>query len=407
MQLREIFKASGQALKGNLLRTALTMLGIVIGIASVILIISIGEGATASITNELSSFGTNFFSINPGSVRDGSAFTGTVDTLTQDDADAIEKEISNVKTVSSASMSTFVVTANGEDDRLLVQGVNHEVFTIINPDLLTGRFLEAEDEIGLSRVAVIGKDAAEEFFGVGADPVDEVIRIDGRPFRVVGMIESTSRIAGGFVNDAVFIPVDVILNQLLGVDYLQEIQVAVNDTDRINQTIADVEDLLRERHDIEADEESDFSIQSFKDALDTLETVTGLLTTMVAAISGISLVVGGIGIMNIMLVTVTERTKEIGLLKAIGAKQGDILIQFLVEAITMTVVGGLVGILIGISGAFIIARVVDIPFVISPMSIVIAVGVSSLVGVVFGLYPARRAAKLNPIDALRYEWPHQ
>jgi putative ABC transport system permease protein len=216
-------------------------------------------------------------------------------------------------------------------------------------------------------------------------------------------VESSSVLAGGFINNAMFIPIRVVIDEILGEEKLQEIDISVHNQDQINQTIEDVEALLRDRHELEEGDESDFRIASAGDILSTVQTITGLLTVMIAAISGISLVVGGVGVMNIMLVSVTERTKEIGLLKALGAKEKDILLQFLVESVVMTVIGGSVGIILGISGAFIVSMLFNIPFVLSIPAVIIAVAVSTLVGLIFGLYPARRAARLSPIDALRYE----
>ena len=378
------------------------MLGIIIGISSVILIISLGEGATRAIANELSSFGTDFFAVNPGSFEDASAFTGSVETLTRDDGYAIVNEIPNVIRVSPLGNTNKIVTFDGEEERLMIAGVTVHYFELIKPNLVYGRYFTQEDDLGFSRIAVIGKNASETFFGNDTDPTDEIIRVDGKPFRIVGVIESTSTF-GSIFNDAVFIPLDVMNKLLRGATYLQEMHVQVENVDLINQTIEDVKVLLRDRHKISEGEDDDFSVSSFQDALSTLETITGLLTSMVAAVSGISLLVGGIGIMNIMLVTITERTKEIGLLKAIGAKRKDILIQFLIESVVMTLVGGVIGIVIGVFAALGVSGVIGIPFVINPFAIVVSVGVSTAVGIIFGIYPARRAAKLDPIDALRHE----
>jgi putative ABC transport system permease protein len=249
----------------------------------------------------------------------------------------------------------------------------------------------------------MGSDAVETFFGEGASVVDETVRIKNRAYRIIGVSNSTSVLAGGAINNALYVPINEVITHLVGEERLQEIDISVHNPETINQTIDDVEFLLRERHGLNEDDENDFQIASAQDILTTVETVTSLLTAMIVAISGISLVVGGVGVMNIMLVSVTERTKEIGLLKAIGAKQKDILTQFLIEAVVMTGIGGVMGIILGILGAFGISKAFNIPFVVSPPAILIAVGVSMLVGIVFGLYPARRAAKLSPIDALRYE----
>lgn len=403
MEYKEIVRSALQSLKSNILRTSLTMLGIIIGITSVILIYSIGQGAVAFITNELASFGTDYFQINPGTSQI-SSFAGS-ETLTFEDLEAIKNDssLTNIKSVVPIAMASVPVSANGEEDELLTYGSTHEAAEIFRPDIIDGEFITEEQETTSERVVVMGKDAAETFFGEDSSPVGETIRINNRTFRITGVISSSSVLAGGFINNAMFIPIDVVVNDILGEEKLQEIDISVYDTGSINQTIDDVEQLLRDRHELDENDENDFQIQSAQDILSTVQTITGLLTAMIAAISGISLVVGGVGVMNIMLVSVTERTHEIGLLKAIGAKQKDILTQFLFEAVVMTLIGGLVGIVLGISGAFAVSLIFKIPFVLSIPAVLIAVSVSTLVGIVFGLYPARRAAKLSPIDALRYE----
>ncbi len=403
MEYKELINSALQALRSNILRTSLTMLGIIIGITSVILIVSIGQGAVAFVTNELASFGTNVFSINPGSSNFNS-FAGA-DTLTLDDVEAIEEDesLTNVKSVAAISMASVTVTANGEEDILNVQGVTPEILEILKPDIIDGEFLSSDNDQSADRVVVIGSDAAETFFGEGASVVNETIKVDNKTFRIIGVARSSSALAGGILNNSLYIPLSVVMNEFPNGDRIQEVDVSVEDPDQINQTMEDVELLLRDRHGISEDEENDFVMQSFQDVLSTVQTITNLLTAMVAGISAISLVVGGVGVMNIMLVSVTERTKEIGLLKAIGAKEKDILTQFLIEAVVMTLLGGLIGIILGVGGALFVSLAVGIPFALNPLAIVAAVGVSTLVGVIFGLYPARRAARLSPIDALRYE----
>ncbi len=403
MDYREILKTSLQALRRNVLRTSLTMLGIIIGISSVILIVSIGQGAVKFITNELSSFGTDYFQINPGSDQ-FSSLAGS-HTLTLDDVEAIRSDtsIGNINKVVPFSLVSSTVSANGEKDTINISGVTSEAIEILRPEIIYGEFISAEQDLAAERVAVMGLDAAEKFFGEETDPTGERIRIKGTPYQVIGVAKSESVLAGSILNNSIYIPINVAFSEISGEEQIQEIDVSVHDTNLINQTIDDVEALLRERHDLDDDEENDFRIASAQDILTTVETITSLLTLMIAAISGISLVVGGVGVMNIMLVSVTERTKEIGLLKAIGAKEKDILTQFLIEAVVMTMLGGIIGVILGISGAFAVSKVANIPFIVDPVAVLIAVGVSSLVGIIFGLYPARRAAKLSPIDALRYE----
>lgn len=403
MDLRELVNSSIQALKANVLRTALTMLGIIIGISSVILIVSIGQGAVAFVTNELSAFGTNAFQINPGQ----GAFSSIAgaDTLTMEDAEAIAEDetLTNIDKVIPNTVASVKAEANGEDANLVVYGTTQDMYDFFQPEILEGEFLTADYVLDSDNVVVLGVDAAEEFFGEDASVVGESIRLNNKSFRIVGVVRSDSALAGGFLNQAVFAPITIVMDSFPNGDRIQEIDVTVFDSDQINQTIEDVEILLRDRHDLDEDEDSDFVISSFQDILSTVQTITGLLTWMVAGISAISLVVGGVGVMNIMLVSVTERTKEIGLLKAIGAKEKDILTQFLIEAMVMTFMGGIIGVAIGVSGAFLISQLVGIPFALNILAILIAVGVAVGVGLLFGLYPARRAAKLNPIDALRYE----
>ncbi len=403
MEYKEIFKSAIQALKNNVLRTSLTMLGIIIGITAVILIYSIGQGAVAFITGELASFGTDYFQINPGTSQ-LSTFAGSK-ALSFDDLDMIkdDKSLTNIKSVAPFAMTSVKISANGEEKDLLVYGSTHEAAEILRPDIISGEFITEEQELSSEKVIVLGKDTAETFFGVDSSPIGETVRINNKIFRVTGVLSSSSALAGGFINNSVFIPIDVVTKEIVGDEVLQEIDISVHDQNIINQTMEDVETLLRDNHNLKEGDENDFRISSAQDILTTVQTITSLLTAMIAGISGISLVVGGVGVMNIMLVSVTERTKEIGLLKAIGAKQKDILTQFLMESVVMTLIGGLIGIALGITGAFVVSKAANIPFVVSFPAILIAVGVSTLVGIVFGLYPARRAARLSPIDALRYE----
>jgi putative ABC transport system permease protein len=405
MSYKELFLESVLSLKKNAMRSGLTMLGVIIGISAVILIVSIGQGSVKFISNELSIFGTDFFGVLSGS-GPISTFAGGQRNLTIDDADAIrsDKSITNIKSVVPIAIASIPVTANGVDKQILIRGVTHEAVDVVKPTILAGTFITEEQYLTSSRVAVIGIDTSIDFFGANTDPVGEIIRIDKKPFRIIGLVQSTNTLIGGSLNNTIFIPINILLDQILGQkSNLQQIGIRVNNPDFINQTIDDVSVLIRERHNIKEGEEDDFNIQNFGDAIATVQTIINLLTLIVAAISGISLVVGGVGVMNIMLVSVTERTKEIGLLKALGAKQRDILTQFLMEAVVITLSGGIIGIILGLAGTSLVTSFTPIPFVVSVPAIIIAVGVSAGVGIIFGLYPARRAARLSPIDALRYE----
>lgn len=404
MDINELFLSALQSLKTNSLRTLLTMLGIVIGISSVILIFSIGQGAVAYVNHELSMFGTNFFQINPGN-NAISSIMGSMKTITVDDVDAIRKDTSltNIDSVGAFVTTTTTVTANNIDRAYLIYGMSPEIIDLLKPKMTEGEFYTPEDNLESQRVAVLGKQVKEAFFGTEAQAIGEKIKIGQRTFKVVGVASSGSVLFGSFFDSAIFIPLNVALHQMEGNLSIREVDVSVKNTALMNDTINQVTELLRDRHNLKAGEENDFITASAEDALSTVETITNVLTLIISAIGAISLVVGGVGVMNIMLVSVTERTREIGLLKAIGAQEKDILTQFLIEAVVMTGIGGILGIVLGIFGAGIVSLIVGIPLVVNPVSIIVAVAVSMLVGIAFGLYPAQRAARLSPIDALRYE----
>jgi len=407
MSYPELVTSALTALKSNVLRTLLTMLGIIIGIAAVILIVSLGAGATQTITNQISSFGTNLIVVIPGSLSQGppSGLGGSVKTLTPEDGEAIlgSGRVVNVEVVSPMVTKPTKVVAGGVDVSATVQGVAASYQILQSVDMAQGEFLTEDHEQGLSRVAVLGADIAVDLFGEGAEPVGKSVKIDNRSFRVIGVAAPKGGSPLANPDESVYIPYTTAMKVLLGQNHVQAIMVQAVDPKLIDQTMEDINTLLSERHKIADGDDPDFSLRSSKDALATLDTVTGLLTALLAGIAGISLLVGGIGIMNIMLVTVTERTKEIGLLKAIGAKRRDILTQFLIESVVLTLVGGSIGIVLGISLAYVITQVVNIPFIVQVSSIFLAVGVSAGVGIGFGFYPAQRAAKLSPIEALRYE----
>lgn len=399
MNIFSLFNLSINALKSNILRTLLTMLGIVIGISSVIIIISIGQGASRSITDQVSSFGTNWMEVSPVRVNARSMQGPPVSSLTLQDVEAIDKaNLDNIDQVSGYNSKTLMVSSDGQEDYYNTLGISRNMFDIMKFEIDKGDFFSADDEAVLAKVAVLGPDVAKDLFGDGANPVGKTIKINSKNFKVVGVIKNKSN-----YNNNVFIPLQTGMKLVFGDAKVMAIFVTVRNTKIMETSMNDVGNLLLARHKIDNPKDADFSIQNSKDALSILNTITGLLTSMLAGIAGISLIVGGIGIMNIMLVTVTERTKEIGLLKAIGAKKKDILKQFLIEALLLTLVGGVIGIIIGGLLSYWASKLINIPFVLTPSSVILAVGVSSLIGIIFGLYPANRAAKLNPIDALRFE----
>jgi putative ABC transport system permease protein len=401
----ELFSLALRALRANLLRTMLTMLGIVIGISSVIIIISLGQGATAYITNQISSFGTNLVEVVPGGQSFGSGGANAptrTDTLTIDDTAAIAK-VDNVDIVSPAIVQSEPITANDQKEVASVMGVQENYFSINTLTPTYGSIFTEDDDASLARVAFIGPQISIDMFGENTNPVGQTLSINNKNFKVIGV--SAAKGSAGLSNPDknVYIPIETGSKLIFGRNYVSIAFVRVKDVQLMNLTISDIKQTLLDRHKITDPKQADFSVYSSQDAVNILGTITGLLTAMLAGIAGISLLVGGIGIMNIMLVTVTERTKEIGLLKAIGAKNKAILSQILVESLVLTFLGGAVGIVMGVTIAYFISQLAHIPFIVSPYSIILAVGVSMVIGIVFGLYPANRAAKLNPIDALKYE----
>ena len=407
MNTKDIIHETYSALLSNKVRTSLTMLGIIIGIASVIVMVAIGQGAQTSIQSSIQSIGSNLIQIRPGTQsgpgEQVSQGRGSAKTLTQADSDAIAEKISSVKAVAPELSSRYQVTAKGTNTNTSIVGTTESYLSVRNLEIDSGTFITDQNNKSLSKVAVLGPTTRDDLFGESTSVVGQTIRINGMQFKVIGVTKAKGGSGFGSQDDMIFIPLSSAQKFLAGDEYLSTISVQVVDSDSMSTVQADVTDLLLERHKISDSADADFSIMNQNDIVQTASSVTSIFTILLASVAGISLVVGGIGIMNMMLTTVTERTREIGLRKAIGAKNKDINKQFLIEAIALTAIGGMIGMILGIGISLGVNLTGLLQTKVSIGSILLAFGVSTLIGIVFGYYPARRASKLNPIEALRYE----
>lgn len=407
MKTLDILEETYSALFSNKVRTGLTMLGIVIGISSVIVMIAVGQGAQGSIQASIQSIGSNLVLIMPGAQRGPgvqiSAGRGSAQSLTLADSDAVAT-LPNVLSVAPEVDGRYQITAKGQNTNTSVVGTISSYPTVRNVQIAEGSFISDQNVSGLSKVAVLGPTARDDLFGVGATGVvGQDIRIKGDIFKVIGITVAKGGSGFGSQDDMVFVPLSSAQKFLVGNDYLSDISVEAQSANVMTTLQNDITTLLLARHNIKNAAQADFSTLNEADIVATASSVTNTFTILLGAVAGISLLVGGIGIMNMMLTTVTERTREIGLRKAIGAKASDISKQFLIEAIMLTLFGGFIGVALGWSVSFIITYFKVLETQVSVMSIVLAFGVSALIGIAFGYYPARRAASLNPIDALRYE----
>ncbi|AFZ29675.1 protein of unknown function DUF214 [Gloeocapsa sp. PCC 7428] len=403
MDILESVKMASKTLLANKLRSTLTMLGIIIGNASVIAMVGIGEGAQRFVSGQFESLGTNVLFIVPGN-RD--AQRTTVDlpkTLVLEDAEAIATQVPTVGAVAPQLHSRELVTYRNRNTYSLIVGTNPDFSVVRSFDAQRGRFITDLDVKRNNQVVTLGVDLAERLFG-NQDPVGQQVRIRNISFLVVGVMEEKGSVLGTNYDDSAYIPVTTMASRIIGENSpygvnLTFISVSAQSEASVDAAQFQITNLLRLRHNITR--EDDFSVQSQKDVLEIAGTVTSALTIMLAAIAGISLLVGGIGVMNIMLVSVTERTQEIGLRKAIGATQDDILIQFLIEAVILSAAGGVLGTVLGVGGVLLIGAFTPFQAGVSPVAIALAVGVSGGIGIIFGVVPARRAAQLDPIVALR------
>lgn len=407
MKIPDITHETFSALTANKVRTALTMLGIVIGISSVITLVSIGQGAQSSIQSSIQSIGSNLIVISPGMTRNFgygvSTGRGSARTLTIDDVKSIGDEIQNIAALSPEISGRYQVAAKGTNTNTSVIGSKPEYATVHNVSVAQGSFISDQDVSSRSKVAVIGPTTATDLFGE-TDPLDQSLRINGIEFKVIGITASKGGSGFGNQDDQIYIPLSTSQLYLIGNStYVTSLSISATDSSVMKDVQNNITELLLTRHKISNPANADFNVMNQADIVSAASSVTGTFTILLGAVAGISLIVGGIGIMNMMLTTVTERTREIGLRKALGAKGKDINIQFLSEAVALTLIGGLIGIFLGWLASYIVTYFGLLQATISLSSILLAFGVSAAIGIIFGYYPARRASKLNPIEALRYE----
>lgn len=409
MLTKDLFEETYWALSANKVRSFLTILGIVIGIGSVIAMIAIGQGAQSSIASSIQSAGANLLTIMPGAARGVgvqiSAGRGSSQTLTEGDAATILQQVPLIKAISPEFTRRSQITAKGTNTNTQVLGVVPDYTVVHNIQIGQGDFVSAQQNTNASRVAVLGPTARDDLFGAGANAIGQNIIINGQQFKIIGVTASKGGTGFNNPDNYVYIPLSTMEHFLAGdtTGYVSDIAVNVTDQAFMNEAQNQITALLLDRHKISDPTAADFSIINQADIVASASTVTNTFTILLASVAGISLLVGGIGIMNMMLTTVTERTREIGLRKAIGAHKTDVTKQFLAEAVMLTVLGGIIGVLLGWLLSAAVTRFAGIATNVSLSSIALAFGVSAAIGIIFGYYPARRAAGLSPIEALRYE----
>ncbi|MEI7935754.1 MAG: ABC transporter permease [Verrucomicrobiota bacterium] len=405
VQTWQTFFIALRALRRNKMRSALTALGIIIGVASVVAMVAVGNGAQARITSQVAALGQNLLTVFAGSRRTGgvSSGLGSASTITLADADAIGREVTDVVAISPEISTSAQAIANGRNWSTSIVGESPDYLKIRDWKLAAGSMFTERDVRGAAKVAVIGSKTCHELFGP-LNPVGQTVRVKNIPFVIIGLLESKGAGMGGQnQDDRIIIPYTTAMKRITGDRYLRSVSVQIASADRMDAAQQQITSLLRQRHRLTAGRDDDFNIFNQKEIADTVNSISLVITLLLGSIAGISLVVGGIGIMNIMLVSVTERTREIGIRIAVGAQPSAIKLQFLIEAITLSLLGGLIGVFIGIGVSRLVAIFADFKAIVSVSSIVLAFGVSFVIGVFFGFYPAQKAAALDPIDALRYE----
>lgn len=405
LQITNLFKAAFKSIMKNRMRSLLTSLGIIIGVSAVIVMVGIGSGSQQRIAQEISSFGNNMIVVFPsfsqrGGVNRGA---GSFNRLTMDDVDAIREEATLCKYISAIVMSSGQVIGNGNNWSTSIQGVDPDYQQIRMWELESGEFFTEKDIRSRKKVAVLGHTVVENIFG-DMDPVGQKIRIRNTPFKVIGVLKEKGQDSRGQdQDDIIFAPSSTVLLRLKGDRYINMINASANSLEIISKAQEELSEILRHEHKIEYGQEDDFRVANQTAITEMASETSRIMTMLLGAVAGVSLVVGGIGIMNIMLVSVTERTREIGIRMSVGARGSDILTQFLMEAVVLSISGGLIGILLSVLIAFVLNTWTDIYTLIEPVIVIISFTFSGAVGVFFGFYPARKAAGLNPIEALRFE----
>lgn len=406
MNISNLLRIAYHALIRNKLRAFLTMLGIIIGVASVIAMLGIGQGSKISIQSQISSMGTNMVFVMPGSQQRGGVQFGNTaaQTLGEKDVTAIKNECPSVAAVSPEVRSGGQVVFGNMNWPTTMFGGNVDYFTIRKIEVKSGRIFTDREIVGAAKVCLIGQTVIDNIFNPGVDPVGQTIRFKNIPFKVIGVLkERGPNTFGQDQDDMLIAPFTTVQKRVLAITYYQAIYTSALDESKTQEAVSEIESALRQSHKLKPDAENDFTIRSQEDLINTFSSISNILTVLLGAIAGISLIVGGIGIMNIMYVSVKERTREIGLRMSIGGRGIDILMQFLIESIMISVIGGVIGILLGIGASQVIGRILQWPIVILPLSIILSFFVCAAIGIFFGWYPARSASMLNPIDALRYE----
>jgi putative ABC transport system permease protein len=406
MNYTNTIKIATNALKRNKFRAGLTMLGIIIGVSSVIGMLSIGEGSKRSIRNQISGMGSNMIFVMPGSQQRGGAMMGNANakTLTLEDVEKLQKESQYLSAVSPQVTSSGQAINGNKNLPTSMTGANEKFLEIRKYELKDGRMFNQQEINSLAKVCIIGKTVADTLFGKKVDPVGQTIRFSNIPFRIIGLLKTKGQNTMGQDQDNMIVaPYSTVQRRILAITHIQTIFASAVSEEKSASAIKEIQTILRKQHKLKEDDDDDFTVRSQAELIQTLSSVSDMLTMLLGAIAGISLLVGGIGIMNIMFVSVTERTREIGLRMAVGGRGRDILIQFLIEAVLLSVMGGVIGILLGLLFSYVAANLLSFPLVIMSKAIFLAFIVCSAIGIFFGWYPAKKAANLNPIDAIRYE----